>query len=123
MKKTIAITIMLMFVISLVPLAFAEEGTGSRLRDKLEDVKDAKEDVRDIKENVRDKAEDVRDAANVDMAKCLKSCKAQGTQQNCELKCKVADKKEDVKDAREDVKDRLEDAREKNRERLAKIQG
>ena len=34
MKKIIAIALFVMFIISLVPLAFAEEGTGDRIRDK-----------------------------------------------------------------------------------------
>ena len=132
MKKTSAIFLMVMFLVSLVPFSFAEEGPGI-VRDKKEDLRDAKEDIRDKRENAKDRAEDVRDTANVDRKKCIDSCTAQG-QTNCEARCKIADKKEDVRDAKEDakdirenVRDRLEDTREntreKNRERLAKIQG
>ena len=54
MKKTIAFGLISIFLLSLVPFAFAESGAG-RLGDKLEDIRDEKEDVRDAKEDVRDR--------------------------------------------------------------------
>src|SRR3989338_3746289 len=66
MKKTITLTMIAIFVFSLVPLAFAQNSSPGFLRDRLEDVRDAKEDVRDAREDVKDRREDIRDVSNKD---------------------------------------------------------
>ncbi|MAG91475.1 hypothetical protein CMO83_02265 [Candidatus Woesearchaeota archaeon] len=138
MKKIISITIMLMFILSLVPLSIAEESSGdsTNARPTKQAVKKAatgtdhstnarptKQAVKkaaDKREDVRDTKEDVRDALNVDRRNCIKRCEVAG-QQNCEAKCRVADKKEDVRDKKEDRRDRHEDRKERNKERFAKF--
>ncbi len=57
MKKTIAFVLLLMFVISLVPLAFAEEGARAVVKGKAEDVKNVNKDAVSNKANLRDRLE------------------------------------------------------------------
>lgn len=137
MKKIISLTMIAIFLFSLVPLAFAQDasaeteaGTAASAgsADSQANARlgvaargDAREDVRDKREDVRDKRENLVDASNIDRQRCINQCQKEG-RQDCTTRCKAADKREDAKDKRENVKDRLEDAREKNRERLAKIQ-
>jgi len=104
MKKTIAFGLISIFLLSLVPFAFAESGAG-RLGDKLEDIRDEKEDVRDAKE-------DVRDRLNIDRQNCIARC-TEANKTLCEAKCRTSDKMENVRDRKEDIRDKMEDRMDK----------
>lgn len=121
MKKTIALAIITIFILSIVPYTLADEGRDDNETDdkdsnaatqsgnsgpnvRVESRNSIK--IRDLREDIKDKREDIRDTLNIDRQRCLEKCRNESSQ-NCEIKCKIADRKEDVKDLREDIKDRM----------------
>ena len=117
MKKSIALAIISIFMFSLVPIAFADDdeeirvdarvsasasGSGSsnnnsgtrHQKDKAEDVRNTKEDIRNI--------------SNIGRQRCMEKCRNESNE-DCEARCRIADKGEDKRDRKEDHRGRVED--------------
>ncbi|MBT3406640.1 hypothetical protein HN419_05755 [Candidatus Woesearchaeota archaeon] len=106
MKKTIVLLVLAMFMISMVPAAFAELTPAEKRHRAI--AADLYEDKLDAKEDIRDEREDRYDESGKDVRDCMKICEKIGNE-DCLRTCKARDRKEDILDKAEDIRDARED--------------
>ena len=122
MKRTIAFGLIAIFLVSLIPFAFAEEGSSDTEVDADDDgvsvtthqnlkVTNAgmplpPKRIGDRMEDIKDRKEGVKDKLNIDRRNCIAKC-TDSNRTMCEAKCKTMDKMEDKRDRMEDKIDRM----------------